>query len=452
MSKKAAGRKKEKQAKSFLGCLRHFMTPEVFKQAHQADHRGKRHGNTRWELHPLLLVLLVTTWCAGDSQPERFEIARGFYVSLAPKRRRPGQSIQGFHNALAHLPLRVLRVFAAGLRRVLLARLGPHLEVDGFLPFGCDGSRLACPRVEELEKRLGDGSNDQAAPQAWITAIVHLTTGLLWSWRIGKGNASERDHLKQLLPTLPPNALMVTDAGYQSVELARALCEAGISFLMRMSSQTTLYTGVVPDGGWIDGMVMQWTTTDQKLDGRGPMFLRLIRLHEPSRKVDVWLLTNVYQPERLSRDTASRFYKLRWENEGFFRSYKRMLGKVKLVSRTVRLVHREIEGSLLAMQLLLAQGTWARAALTAKTVPSSARTLLLEVRRQIDKVRGVKVRGKGSYYERLQKSGRYRRDRSSSKVKRVWPSRVPHKPPLPPDLRTLTPELILKLHKRLGVA
>ena len=34
------------------------------------------------------------------------------------------------------------------------------------------------------------------------------------------------------------------------------------------------------------------------------------------------------------------------------------LKKVKLVSRTVRLVHREAEGSWLALQLLLAQGVW----------------------------------------------------------------------------------------------
>ena len=35
---------------------------------------------------------------------------------------------------------------------------------------------------------------------------------------------------------------------------------------------------------------------------------------------------------------------------------ERTLGKLKLLSRTVALVHRELEGSLLAVQLLLAQG------------------------------------------------------------------------------------------------
>jgi hypothetical protein len=450
MSKKGKGARLREASDGFVACLRHFLTPAVYKQAHQADPRGKRHGNCRWTVQPLILTLLVMTWCCGDSQPERFEIARGFYVSLNHKRRRPGETVAGFQDALASLPMVVLRTFAAALRRCLLRRLG-QLKVDGFIPFGCDGSRLTCPRVAQLEQRLGGGSNNNAPPLVWITALVHLTTGLLWSWRIGKGNASERDHLQRLLPTLPADALVVADAGYQGVDLARALLDAGADFLIRMSSQTTLYTLVVPVEGWSSGMVMYWTIQDQR-DGKLPLLLRLIRIHEPRRKVDVWLLSNVLCHKRLSNEAAARFYQLRWENEGFFRTYKRTLAKVKLASRSVRLLHREVEGSLLAVQLLLAQGMWARAALAAKETASSPRALVVEIRKEIDRVRGAKVRTHGTYRQRVQQAQRKQRKRKTSKVKRVWPSRVPHKPPQPPDLRTMTDDLINLLHKRLGVA
>ncbi len=72
--------------------------------------------------------------------------------------------------------------------------------------------------------------------------------------------------------------------------------------------------------------------------------------------MDVWLFTNVEDPKRLSVETAGTFYRWRWENEGFFRTYKRTLNKVKLMSRTVRSVHREAEASMIATQLLLCQG------------------------------------------------------------------------------------------------
>ena len=83
---------------------------------------------------------------------------------------------------------------------------------------------------------------------------------------------------------------------------------------------------------------------------------RLLCVRDKKRKVDVWLLTNVCSAAQLSLEDASRLYRWRWENEGYFRTYKRTLAKLKLSSRTVREVHREAEASMIATQLLLAQG------------------------------------------------------------------------------------------------
>jgi hypothetical protein len=288
--------------------------------------------------------------------------------------------------------------------------------------------------------------------------MVHLATGLPWSWRLGKADANERDHLRRLLATLPAGALLVADAGYYGAELIRALLEGGTDFLMRIGSQSTLYADVAELAdvqGWSDGMVMLWPRREQEAK-RLPLFLRLIRIHNAKKKADVWLLTNVPQ-KRLCVQQASVFYRLRWENEGFFRTFKQTMKQVKLSGRTVRQVHREAEGALLATQLLLAQGVCARAALCSKTaaattvaVRCSPRGVLLEVRREIRCCH--KRRGRKGYRRRLAKAGRENRpDRSSAKMKRQWDSRNDHKPPKPPDLRTTTDELIAKLHKVLGV-
>jgi hypothetical protein len=449
MSKKKSTGRSAGIPRTFVGCLRHFLTPAVFKQAHQAHNAKQAHRKCRWELHPLILTLALFTWCGGDTPEERFEVARTFYVdALAAKRRRPGETVEGFNAALLRLPMSVLRVLSGGLRQSLLLRLNSSLKVGGWLPLGCDGSRLACPRSAELEKRLGSGGKKAASPQAWITAIVHLSTGLPWSWRIGKADASERDHLERLLGTLPPEAPLVTDAGYQGVALTRALLAAGVDFLMRVSAQSILYAEVIPEGMWVDGLVLLWPAREQKAK-RPPVFLRLIRLHDPRRKVDVCLLTNVLQPQRLSVEMASRFYRMRWENEGFFRTYKRTLNKVKLSSRSVALLHREIECSLLAVQLLLSQAVCARALLGAKDIRCSPRAVLLEVRREIREAH--KRRGRQSYHERIGRAGREDRPRQSAKMKRQWPSRVDHKPPKPPEPLKLTDDLISKIHTILGV-
>ena len=138
---------------------------------------------------------------------------------------------------------------------------------------------------------------------------------------------------------------------------------------------------------------------------------------------------------------AASFYRLRWENEGLFRSYKGTLKKVQLTGRAVRTVHREAYGSLLACQLLLAQGAWAlresRGQAEAVT-PSSPRRAILAAREQLRAaMRPVR---RDDYRGRLMRCQRERRDRTSPKQKREWPRRKPHKPPKPPRLLTMNDE------------
>jgi hypothetical protein len=374
------------------------------------------------------------TWCAGDSSPERFETARAFYVALYQKRRRPGTTCEGFQKALARVPLAALRLLAAAVRRRLVQVFADRFTVDGFIPFGCDGSRLQCPRSQELEKRLPSSSTDDAPPQVWVTALVHVGLGLLWSWRLGKGTANEREHLRQLTATLPRGALLVADAGYVGYELLQALRAARLSFLIRLSSRAPLY---VPSKATLkkyrEGLVYYWPQTMQRQE-LPPIPVRLFCIR--GAKANVWLITNVVDEQRLTKKTASKFYRWRWRNEGLFRTYKRTLGKVKLLSRTVALVHREMEGSLLAVQLLLAQGALAlQQAGETKLLPS-ARKILLEIRTEIRNVTGMYLgpRQRRTYWQRLQQARGDARQRRGNKTRRAWPGREPHRPPGPPKI------------------
>jgi hypothetical protein len=435
MSAKTTPRRLRPKARSFVGCLREFLTPALWKQAHAG--RGARRRPARWGTQPLILVLLLMTWCCGDSQPERFETAKAFCTALLPRRRRPGKTVQGFQKALAKLPARALRTVAAGVRRVLAARLAGRWSDDGFVAVGCDGSRVECPRTAELEHRLGQAGKDRAAPSVWVTALVHLRLGVPWAWRVGKGTASERAHLIDLLPLLPAAALLVADAGYFGFELTRRLVTAEVSFLLRMSSNVTRYTErqVVLER-YRDGVVYYFPAPKHR--PAAPLRLRLIRVRARRRKDDVWLLTDVLDRRRLTAAQAARFYRRRWESEGQFRAYQRTLAKVKLVSRTVRLVHREAEGSLLALQLMLAQGALAVSGRRgAAAAVCSPRKVLLAIRQELY---GLIRRGRPGYYEQLRRAARERRTRTSAKAIRDWPRRKPHEPPKPPRLLTLTDE------------
>jgi hypothetical protein len=451
MDKARKPRRLRHRAKSLPECIREFLTPAVWKQARQAANRRKK---PRWDVHPLCFVLLAMTWCCGDSLPEKFETARGFYIACHPKRRRPGETFQGFQQALERLPIGVLRRMGEGMRGRIERLFGNRLLVDGFIPLGCDGSRLECPRSEELEKRLGksgkckkkrkskdNGYKKAAAPTLWITAVVHLGNGVPWTWRFGKGGkASEREHLRRMLHLLPKLALVVTDAGYYGYELILDLIRAKAEFLIRMSTNVKLYTEEhVEMDNFCEGVVYYWPEAVQKAGGE-PIRARLIRLRGRSKKrlYDVWLLTNVMDPKRLSSRMADRFYRWRWESEGYFRTYKRTMAKLKMSSRTVRCVHREAEASMIATQLLLAQGALAMPETRGKdeSTVCSPRQVLLEIRREL--LSGASPQHRQDFEKRLRKCCRERRARKTDKEKRVWPRRKEHKPPGPPQILTLT--------------
>jgi DDE family transposase len=437
------------QPQSFLACLRQFLTPPIWKQA-RAAMPGNR-SQPRWDLQPLVMIALAMTWAAGDSQPEKFATARGFYVLAYETRKRPGQTIQGFQKALSRLPLRPLRALAAGVRDQIRRHYGARLLIDGFEPMGCDGSRITCPRTAELEARLRPAGNADSAPTIWVTAFVHLGLGLLWSWRLGLGTADELSHLRQMLATLSPQALIVADAAYMSYELARAIVLGRRSFLLRMSSKIHLFTAERAElTTWSDGPVYYWPAYVQK-QGLPPIPCRLIRL--PARgqaKHDVWLLTNILDPARLSAKTAAKFYRWRWRNEGIFRIYKRTINKLALSSRTVRLVHREAEASLLAVQLLLAHADLAlRPQRSAGEPAISPRQVLMAIRREM---KGQAKRSEGSYRRRLEGCRADARVQKSPKACREWPRRKPYQPPAPPRLHTLTDEQKALIQRHLDAA
>lgn len=387
------------------------------------------------------------TWCAGQTDADRFVLARSFYVQVhCPKRARPGETFSGFCQAMLRLPMPVWWAFCDAVRGQVFHLLGDRMTMEGWFPLGCDGSRMECPRTEELEQNLGKSSKDKSAPMVWVIALVSLTTGVLWSWRLGTSKTGERRYLIELLETLPhavlKSVILVCDAGYVGYEVISILLKQKCSFLIRLCSKAQLYSlEMVEVRGFTEGEFWYWTDKAEK-DSQPGLRVRVIRVAGRKRKNDVWLVTNVMDPKRLPVELAGRLYRMRWESECFFRTYKRVIKDVRLVSRTAPMVAREAEVSLLACQLLLGQGALALKVGGKRAgrdeLKCSPAEVLREVRRELDATPRPALRT--SFAKRLQQTGRDRRVRTSPKMKRQPPRRKKHVAPQPPRLKVLSAE------------
>ena len=312
-----------------------------------------------------------------------------------------------------------------------------------------DGSRIECPRSAELEARLGKAGKNNAVPTLWVTAFVHLAMGRLWSWQLGPGTPAEQIHLFRLLNTLSAEAPIVCDAAYMGFDLVRAIVGSSRSFLFCMSSKVHLYTlEKATLKTWSEGPVLYWPQCAQA-DGQAPIHCRLIRIPAKGKtKRDVWLLADVLDPARLSLASAAKFYRWRWRSKDMFRTYKRTIDKLKLLSRTAQLVHREAESSLLATQILLAQADLALRPETSASGESviSPRKVLIEIRREMEAT--AKRRGQ-SPGKRLEGCRADDRKQTRPKASRPWPRRKSHKPPV---IHTLSEEQNVLLNQHFDAA
>ena len=203
-------------------------------------------SDARWSGLFITLCSIVMAWREPTSLGCAFEYARTVLIGWFPKDRRPGETYTGFIEfSLNHGPA-ILEIVQCRLRELLkrVAIRGRCWTVHGWVPIGGDGTRAPTPRTKRNLTGLGGLGRDRKNPQAWLTPLIHLPTGLLWSFIVDRGDSSERGHIKTMLGLLPKDSLFIADAGFVGYGLWRTMVESGQAFLIRAGSNVSLIKGL----------------------------------------------------------------------------------------------------------------------------------------------------------------------------------------------------------------
>jgi hypothetical protein len=283
----------------------------------------------RWSDRILVTTMLLLVFSSLGSLQDRFAEARAAVVQMYPSRRRPGQTYTGFMGQLRAHSTRLLAVVTAALRQRLRDRAGTSWKIGRHLAFGVDGTKSDAPRTQANQDGLKIGGKKKSGPQQLLVTLLHLGTGLPWSWRRGEAIASERALLLEQLAGLPPGALLVADAGFIGYDWGRRVLAAGYGLLVRAGNNVRLIQGcgtVVRQKG---GLVYLWPEAVQK-EGGEPLVLRRIVLVD-GRNRQMCLLTSLTAAE-LTVAEARELYRRRWGIEVFFRGLKQTLARRKMLS------------------------------------------------------------------------------------------------------------------------
>jgi Transposase DDE domain len=307
----------------------------------------------RWCERYLTFCALLMSWTMADVLADRFDEARRGVVKMFAGRKRPGKTYQGFVLALEQKSQAMLAKIAGHLRGEVRKVAGErHWEQRGFVPIGADGSKVECPKTLSNEEAFGCAGKKKSAPQQFVTTLLHLPTGVIWEYMTGPACSSERHHVREMLPTLPKNTLLIADAGFTGYDLLTMIQTAGHSFLIRVGANVRLLLKLGYALQERDGTVYLWPDEVQKKKNlKPPLVLRLITLRD-GRNRQMHLLTNVFDESRLSEAAACEFYTMRWEVELHYRALKQTLARRKLASDAPATARMELRWAMIGLWLL----------------------------------------------------------------------------------------------------
>jgi hypothetical protein len=387
-------------------------------------------GHTDWTPQRLTWVAMLMAWDEGQTLGTRWEHACDIAHQLHPHWTL-GTSYSGFTAALVRSSATVTEALKQRFRRQMQRFAGDFWRRGRWLAFAADGTRIEAPRTADNEANLGCAGRDKTGPQVFLTTVWHMGTGLPWDYRVGPGTDSERTHLKEMVPDLPPGALVVADAGFVGYGLCLRLLRHGKHFLLRVGSNITLLKELGYYHEERDGLVYLWPHKHRRYR---PLVLRLIVLRHG--KHEVYLLTDVLDPAQLTDAEAATLFGMRWGEEVFFRSYKQTLQRRKLLSRTAATCLAEVQWTLL--------GLWLLGLMTvSRLIDDGLDPLAFSVARARDAVRSAlrgtrPRRGPRTLEAALRAALKDTYHRKGSKAARNYPRKKQEKPPGPPTTKTAT--------------
>jgi len=379
---------------------------------------------------------MLMAWAEGQTLATRFEEACELGRLWHPHWKL-GESYGGFTAALGRWSEELAPAVVRRFQRVMRPLAGRHWLRCGWCALAADGSRIETPHTTANEAGLGCAGREKTAPQVFLTTLWHMGLGLPWDFRLGPGTDSERRHLEDMLPSLPPRALLVADAGFVGYELCCRILQAGASFLLRVGSNVQLLTELGYYAEECDGLVYLWP---EKFRDQPPLVLRLIELKRG--KQTIYLLTNVLEPAEFCDQDAGLLYEMRWGVEVFYRSYKQTLDRRAVKSRTPATAWAEVAATMWGLWLL---GLLSARRLIARRVDPlewSVAKARDAVRRAMRAPRTARHPGRRRSPHSLDHALAYaRRDRyvrRGPKAARNYPRKKQERPPGPPKLQTAT--------------
>ena len=257
-----------------------------------------QHGNTQWTYKLLLRTSLLWMISERGTWRRKYkQIARGWLEEISNFSGK-ALTFEGFLKAVLREYETMTTRLTERLKQIMF-RVSPQLrQIAGRDVFAVDGTSLELPRTRENQMFFcGEGVDidniDECAwklaPQMHLTTLWHVRLKLPWEWRAAPGDTAERNDLRDMLDSLPENAVVVGDAGFVGYDLWESMRTADVDMVMRVGGNIHLIEGLEPIAGGRKDLVSYWPNEARRAN-HPPRLLRLVKTR--LGKTEAYLVTS----------------------------------------------------------------------------------------------------------------------------------------------------------------
>lgn len=273
----------------------------------------------------------------------------------------------GYSRARSRLPSEAARDLAKQVSQSLID--AAPASFDGRRVFMLDGTTLTLAPVEALIQAFSPASNQHGEgvwPVALLAVAHELSSGAALLPAIGAMYGdhamSETALVDELLAQMPPDSIVVADAGFGifsvAYKIVGAVAPGGRDFVLRMTdhrfhSLRRHATRVAKGTNWTTWL-LRWTPSAKERKARPDLPADAamdVRLHEIkiNEHLTLWLVTSL--PHTAPR--LADLYELRVNVEIDIRDIKVVLNTERIPARSVEMFHKELLTSFVSYNLVV---------------------------------------------------------------------------------------------------
>lgn len=245
----------------------------------------------------------------------------------------------------------------------------------GHLLFAGDGSTLNLPSSDDIKSYFGVHATSDLGVNRYLARTIFLYDVLndfVVDARISKMEKGEKTLLRECLPKVSEQAILLLDRGFGHFCTIKELMDEEKLFCIRLSTNSSNFSKRIMGDDRTD-FITEWVPSEKEKENSrknsitpAPIKVRVVKIKLNTGETEL-LVTNLYDEQKYGSESMGELYDLRWGVEEGFKNLKPKMKIEQFGCRKSEGVFQEFYAHIFCMNIVSLAGTMANEVIERKT-------------------------------------------------------------------------------------